>query len=107
MPRPPAPILLVARAHGLMGATIFAAIGILHFITRNLPIAFSPFAYTFGLTLGAAFVLTSTLVWFGLAPGPALSRACSLLYLIRPPLYFALLAASKTPEFKAHFASRK
>lgn len=103
MSRPPAPILLVARAHWLMGATIFAAIGILHLITRGLPIAFSPKAYLFATTLAALFLLAGTLVWFGRAPGAALSRACSLLYLIRPPLYFALLAASKTPEFRAHF----
>lgn len=101
---PPPPVALVARSHWLVGGVIVSAIALVHLITRDLPIAFSPKAYAITGGLAALFLLTGTLVWFGLAPGQPLSRLCSLFYMIRPRLCFNLWEAMRQPEFKNHFA---
>jgi hypothetical protein len=96
-------VQLVARSHWLVGGVIVAAIALVHLITRDLPIAFSPRAYQLTGGLAALFLLTGTLVWFGVAPGQLVSRICAFFYLIRPGLCFRLLEAMRHPEFVAHF----
>ena len=101
--RPPA-VSLVARTHWVVGAAVTFAIGLMHLMTRAAPIAFSPKSYAIAGTLAGLFLLTGTLVWFGLAPGRPLSRLCALFYLIRPGMCFSLWDAMSQPEFKAHFS---
>lgn len=107
MRRPPLPVQLIARTHWIVGGAVAFAIVVVHLITRNLPIAFSPRAYAITGGLAALFLGAGTLVWFGLPGGPPLSRFCALCYLMRPRLCFTLWNAMKTPEFKAHFARPK
>ena len=101
-PRPP-PVALLARAHWAVAGAVGAAVALVHFVTRDLPIAFSPKAYAVTLSLAALFALTGTLVWSGLRLGEPLSRFCTLFYLIRPRLFFQLWAAMRLPEYREHF----
>ncbi len=102
MARPPS-VVLLARAHWAVAGATGAAVAVVHVVTRDLPIAFSPKAYVVTLGLAALFGTTGTLVWWGVPPGQALSRFCALFYLMRPGLFFQLWAAMKLPEFQAHF----
>lgn len=106
MRRPSPPVALVARTHWLVGAAMAGAIALVHGITRDLPIAFSPQAYLVTGSLAALFLATGTLVWWGLPPGRPLSRLCTLFYLIRPGLCFRLWDIMGQPEFREHFGRR-
>lgn len=105
MARPPS-VVLLARAHWAVAGATAAAVAVVHLVTRDLPIAFSPGAYVVTLGLATLFASTGTLVWWGLPPGGALSRFCTLFYLMRPRLFFQLWEAMRRPEFQDHFRRR-
>jgi hypothetical protein len=102
--RPPDSVALVARTHWLMGAVILLSVGLLHTFTRNLPsIAFGLFTYAITLGLGALYLATGAMVWFGTPLGRSCNHVCSLLYLVRPQLGDRIWHISRSDEFKAHF----
>lgn len=103
MRRPPASVRHVAGTHWAVGAAVAASVALIHFSTRHLPISFSPKAYAIAGALVSLYLLTGTLVWFGLAPGGALSRLCTFLYVMRPGLSHRLGEMMRSPEFVAHF----
>lgn len=103
MRRPPDSVRFVAGTHFAVGAAVAAAVALVHFSTRHLPITFNPKAYAFVGFLAVLFLLTGTLVWLGRAPGRGLSRACTYLCLMRPGLSRRLNEAMRLPEFVAHF----
>jgi hypothetical protein len=97
-------VIHVARTHAVVALVIFASIGVMHLLTRNLPgIEFRPSTYGAAFALGALYALTAWLVWRGLPPGRQLSRCCTLLYLPRPGFGLPLLRLTDEPEFRAHF----
>ncbi len=104
--RPPPPsVVHVARTHAVVALVIFASVGLLHLLTRNLPgIEFRRSTYLLALGLGTLYALTAALVWRGLPPGRQLSRCCTLLYLPRPSFGLPLLRLTDEPDFRAHFA---
>jgi hypothetical protein len=88
----------------VVGATIVAAVVLLHFLTRKLPfVAFGPKTYVITGGLAALYFSAGTLVWFGLPFGRLVSRVCGLLYLARPQLGSRLWDMMNTPEFREHF----
>lgn len=102
--RPPPSVVHVARTHAAVALVIFASVGLLHVLTRDLPgIEFRRSTYLLALGLGALYALTAALVWRGLRPGRQLSRCCTLLYLPRPSFGLPLLRLTDAPEFLAHF----
>ena len=107
MRRPPRSVAFVARTHWFVGLTIVASVGVLHFITRNLPgIEFQPRTYMITGGLGALYLVAGTLVWFGAPLGRLLSRVCGLLYLPRPEFGGRLWDIMNSPEYQAHFTRR-
>ena len=105
--RPPESVALVARTHWLVGAVALASVGLLHFLTRNLPrVAFGPKTYTITIGLSLVYLAGGTTVWFGTPLGRAFNHVCCLLYLVRPRLGDHLWRISRSEEFKAHFARR-
>ncbi len=106
MRRPPGCVLLVARTHWLVGASILFFVVLLHLLTRRLPVAFEPKTYVITLGLGGLYLLGGTLVWFGAPLGRLLSRGCTLIYLVRPNLGSHLWRIMDSEEFKSHFARR-
>jgi len=107
MRRPPKPVSFVARTHWFVGLTIVASIGVLHFITRNLPgIEFQLRTYIITGSFGALYLLAGTLVWFGAPLGRLLSRVCGLLYLPRPQFGGLIWDTMNSPEYQAHFTRR-
>ncbi|MES2696849.1 MAG: hypothetical protein V4773_25500 [Verrucomicrobiota bacterium] len=106
MHRPPRSVALVARTHWLVGMAVAVSIFLLHFLTRNLPIAFSPRTYWITGSLAALYLLSGTLVWFGLPSGRLLSRICGLLYLTRPQFGSYLWDTMNLPDYRAHFTRR-
>ena len=104
MARPPHSVVFVARTHWVVGGIIGVSILVLHLLTRNLPgIEFQPRTYIMTGALGALYLVTGTLVWFGLPPGRVLSRICSLLYLPRPQFGGAVWDTMNSAEYQAHF----
>lgn len=104
MRRPPHPVVLVARTHWVVSATILIALAVLYPLARRIPfVEFGP--RTYGITggLAALYFLAGTLVWFGAPLGRLLSRICGLLYLARPQLGSHLWDAMSSAEFQAHF----
>lgn len=102
--RPPPSVVHVACTHAVVALVIFASVGLLHVLTRNLPgIEFRRSTYLLALALGVLYALTAALVWRGLRPGRLLSRGCTLLYLPRPSFGLPLLRLTDEPEFRAHF----
>ena len=107
MLQPPKPVAFVARTHWLVGLTIVASVGVLHFLTRNLPgIEFGPRTYIITGSLATLYLLAGTLVWFGAPLGRLLSRVCGLLYLPRPKFGGLLWDMMSSPEYQAHFTRR-
>lgn len=100
---PPAGVALVARSHWLVGGVVFVSIGLLYFFTRGWPVEIAPQAYRITFSLGALYLATGTLVWFGWPPGQFLSRVCGLLYLARPNFGSHLWYTMDSAEYKAHF----
>ena len=104
MPRPPRPVALVARTHWIVGLIMAASILVLHLLTRNLPgIEFQCKTYLITGALGALYLVTGSLVWFGLPFGRVLSRICGLLYLPRPRFGGRLWEMMNSPEYQAYF----
>ena len=94
----------VARTHWLVGFIIAASIAVLHLLTRNLPgVEFRPRTYVITGSLAALYLLTGTLVWFGLPLGRVLSRICGLLYLPRPHFGGRIWETMNSAEYQAHF----
>ena len=101
---PPKSVALVARTHWVVGLVIAGSIGLLHLLTRNLPgIEFQLRTYIITGSLAALYLITGTLVWFGLPFGRVLSRICALLYLPRPQFGGLLWDTMNLPEYRAHF----
>ncbi len=108
MSRPPACVALVARTHGVVGATALASVLLLHFLTRGLErIEFGPRTYAISLGIGLTYLLAAVLVWFGSPGGRLLSRVCSVLYLVRPQLGLPLLRIMASEEYRAHFTTTR
>ena len=108
MSRPPASVALVARTHGVVGATALASVILLHFLTRGLQhIEFGPRTYAISLGIGLTYLLAAVLVWFGSPGGRLLSRVCSVLYLVRPQLGLDLLRIMASEEYRAHFTTTR
>jgi len=108
MSRPPACVALVARTHGVVGATALASVILLHFLTRGLQhIEFGPRTYVITLGISFAYGLAAALVWFGSPGGRVLSRVCSVLYLVRPQLGLDLLRIMASEEYRAHFTTAR
>jgi multidrug transporter EmrE-like cation transporter len=108
MSRPPACVALVARTHGVVGATALASVILLHFLTRGLEhIEFGPRTYAISLGIGLTYLLAAVLVWFGSPGGRVLSRVCSVLYLVRPQLGLDLLRIMASEEYRAHFTTAR
>jgi len=103
MRRPPDSVQFVAGTHWVAGSAVTAAVALVHFSTRHLPIAFSPLAYAFAGFLAVLYLLTGTLVWFGRSPGQGLSRLCTFFYIMRPGLSHRLTETMRLPEFREHF----
>ena len=102
--RLPASVALVARTHGLVGATALASLLVLHLATRGLrQIEFGPRTYVIAATIGVTYCLTAVLVWFGTPGGRFLSRLCALVYLTRPQLGSHLWRIMDSAEYQAHF----
>ncbi len=102
--RPPASVVLVAQAHGAVGVAAAAAGGLAHLFTLAAPIEFGSRAYVFAGAMAALYLGTAALVWGGGRGGPALSRLCALLYVIRPRFCGLVFDLMRTEEFRAHFA---
>jgi hypothetical protein len=108
MSRPPACVALVARTHGVVGATALASVLLLHLLTRGLErIEFGPRTYAISLGIGLTYLLAAVLVWFGSPGGRLLSRVCSVLYLVRPQLGLDLLRIMASEEYRAHFTTTR
>ena len=108
MSRPPACVALVARTHGVVGATALASVILLHFLTRGLEhIEFGPRTYVITLGISFAYGLAAALVWFGKPGGRVLSRVCSVLDLVRPQLGLDLLRIMASEEYRAHFTTAR
>lgn len=108
MSRPPASVALVARTHGVVGATALASVILLHFLTRGLEhIEFGPRTYVITLGISFAYGLAAALVWCGTPGGRWLSRVCSVLYLVRPQLGLDLLRIMASEEYRAHFTTTR
>jgi hypothetical protein len=108
MSRPPESVAFVARHHWLMGGFIFCFVAGLYALTHNSHVLeFGRRSYVIALALGGLYLVTGALVWWGLPSGRAFNYACSIFYLVRPPLGFRILKISGSPEFKAHFARGK
>jgi hypothetical protein len=104
MRSPPPCVVFVARTHAIVGGAILVSIGLLHVLTRRLPqIEFGATAYILTGGLAALYLGAATLVWFGLRPGPLLSRFCALLYLPRPSFGSPVWKTMNRDDFKAHF----
>jgi hypothetical protein len=103
MPRPPASVVLVARTHWLVGATVVASAAFFRTITMRAPIEFSRETYVMTAAFAVAYLLGGTLVWFGLPPGRLLSRVCALPYLARPRFGLHLWHVMDSAEYQAHF----
>lgn len=102
--RRPAGVALVARTHGLVGATALFSLWVLHLLTRNLPhIEFGRRTYVIALAIGLTYCLTAVMVWFGTPAGRWMSRVCGLLYLARPQLGSHLWRIMDSAEYRAHF----
>jgi hypothetical protein len=102
--RPPACVVLVARTHGLVGATAFASLFILHLLTRRLPhFEFGTRTYAIATGIGLTYCLTGALVWWGTPAGRFMSRVCGLLYLARPQLGSHLWRIMDSAEYRAYF----
>lgn len=104
MPRPPESIVFIARTHWLMGAVILFFAAMLYLLLRDssvLELSRRTYAITVGL--GATYLITGVLVWFGTPIGRVLNYVCSLLYLARPPLGLRIWKIMRSEEFKAHF----
>lgn len=102
-PRPPASVVLVAQAHGAVGLAAAGAAGLAHLFTLAAPVEFGPRAYFFAGAIAALYLGTAALVWFGGPGGPALSRLCALLYVMRPRFCGLVFDLMRTEEFRAHF----
>ncbi len=106
--RPPACVALVARTHGLVGATALVSVLVLHVLTRGLEsIEFGARTYAITLGFGGVYCLAAVSVWFGAPGGRWLSRFCSLLYLMRPPLGLHILRILDSEDYRAHFAGAR
>lgn len=104
--RPPAGVALVARTHGLVGATALASLLVLHLLTRRLPhVEFGPRTYAIALGIGLVYCAAGVMVWFGTPAGRFLSRVCGLLYLARPQLGSHLWRIMDSAEYQAHFTT--
>ena len=106
-PRIPPPVALVARTHWLVGGAIVFFVGVLHVMLRRWPVEFGPRTYAITLGLGAFYLVTGTMVWFGAPLARVLSRMCGLLYLARPQLGSHLWHIMDSPEYRAHFTRRR
>ena len=107
MRSPPKAVALVAKTHWVVGVVIVASIAVMHLITRNLPaIEFGLKTYLITGGLGALYLLTGSLVWFGAPLGRLLSRICGLLYLPRPQFGGRLWDIMNSAEYQAHFSRR-
>ncbi len=104
--RPPAPVVLVAQAHAAVGAAAAVVGGLAHLFTLAAPIQFGPRAYLFAGAMAALYLGTAALVWFGGPGGPALSRMCALLYVMRPRFCGLVFDLMRTEEFRAHFGRK-
>ena len=105
MRQPPDGVAFVAKTHWAVGVAMLASIGVLHWITRDLPrIEVATRGYQVTGCLALLYLVTGTLVWFGGPLGPSLSRVCALLYLPRPSFGFRIWDLMNSAEFRAHFA---
>jgi hypothetical protein len=108
MRAPPPSVVFVARTHWVVGLVILATIALLHFWTHDLRrVEFGPSAYGISGGLGALYLLSGTLVWFGAPLARPLSRICALLYLARPRFGSRVWDTMNLPEFQAHFERAK
>ncbi len=108
MRRPPDCVAFVAKTHWAVGAVMLLSIGVLHWITRDLPgIEVAARGYQVTSGLAALYLITGVLVWFGGPLGPSLSRVCALLYLPRPSFGFRIWDLMNSAEFRAHFTRSK
>lgn len=97
-------VALVAKTHWLVGLVVLGSLVPLHFFTRKLPyVEFGAKTYLTAGSFAGVYLLTGTLVWLGLQPGPLLSRICGLLYLARPNFGSHLWDIMSSAEYKAHF----
>jgi hypothetical protein len=104
MRQPPDCVAFVAKTHWAVGAVMLVSIGVLHWITRDLPrieVATRGYQVTGGLSL--LYLVTGTLAWLGWPLGQSLSRVCALLYLPRPSFGFRIWDIMNSAEFRAHF----
>ena len=104
MRRPPAPVVFVARTHGLVGMVALVSIAILRSFTRDLPyIAFGPRTYVIALGIALFYCATAAMIWFGTPFGRFFGRVCGLLYLARPNFGSFVWETMNSAEFQAHF----
>lgn len=103
MRRPPAPVALVARTHGLVGVTILTGTGLIAALTWQTPVELGPPMYGTTLGLAGLYLLAGGLVWRGTPGGRLLSRICGLLYLARPDFGSQLWRAMDAAEYREHF----
>lgn len=103
MRRPPAPVALVARTHGLVGATILVATGLIAALTWQTPVELGVAMYGTTLGLGGLYLLAGAMVWRGTRGGRFLSKVCGLLYLARPDFGSHLWRLMDSAEYRDHF----
>jgi hypothetical protein len=101
--RPPNCVALVAKTHWFVGGTVLISIFGIRWLVNQFPVDFT--GRTWAITLGIAgfYLVTGTLVWFGLPFGRVFSRVCSLIYLVRPKLGPWLWQIMDSEEFRSHF----
>jgi hypothetical protein len=108
MRRPSAPVVFVVRTHGLVGVAAFAALVVLHRLTRDLPgVEFGPRTLLIAGGFAALYLVAAVVVWFGMPFGLILSRLCSLIYLVRPSFGFRVWDVMAADDFRAHFRARR
>lgn len=104
MPRPPEPILLIARTHVVMGGVILFFTVMLYALLRDSTVLeLSRQTYAITITLSVLYLLAGLSVWQGWPIGRPLNYVCALLYLARPPLGLRIWKIMRSPEYREHF----